>query len=219
MTEQALATRNLIELGSQLEVNAKCEALMRLMELNSQLDTETDLLEDAEQSNYEERERLVAEMLQDPVPSFGYKFALLQLLYEARTFSSTDSMGTTVDEFVTRDPSRVKADLHFREVTYPSGSVERVVEVPRRDTTELPFFVSLQDGDLRIACSVYERGAYQRREVPTESDAGERLLGEFFRHTIVAGDYLSTRSPQAIASADAQARGFLATKLVEQHSI
>lgn len=218
MTEQAFVTREQRELTSQQEVDATCEVIMRLMDLNARLDTELVQAED-EQSIREERDRLVAELLEAPARSFNYKFSLLQLLYGNRTFSSTDKMGASVDEFVTRGPERDKADLHFREVAYPSGSVERIVEVPLRQQAALPFFVSLQDGDLRIACSVYERGGYHRREVSADSDAGRRLLGEFFRHTIVAEDYLSTRSPEEIATADAQARRFFLLKTTEQRSV
>lgn len=216
MTEQALAHRT-VEIDNQQEVDATCEAIMRLMDLNTQL--ELDLTDEEQHTIHEDRERLVAELLQDPVRSFGFKFSLLQLLYGNRTFTSTDSLGTTVDEFVTRNPAREKADLHFRELSYASGTVERVVEVPRIEDGELPVFVSLTDDELRIVCSVYQRGNYDRIEIPADSDTGKRLLGDFFRHTIVAGDYMSTRSPQEVSEADAQARRFLSTKLIEDRTL
>lgn len=191
---------------------------MRLMDLNTQLD-EPGVFESEQRTIHEERERLIAELLLDPVRSFHYKFSLLQLLYENRTLHETDMLGTSMGQFVTRNPARVKADLHFRELTYASGNVERVVEVPREQELAEPFFISLKGDQLRIAASVYQRGRYDRVEVPADSDHGQRLMGDFFRHTIVAGDYMSTRSPQEVADADAQARQFLARKITTQRTL
>ena len=216
MIEQTFAPRT-VETDNQHEVDATWQAIIRLMDLNTQLD-ELGVLKDSKESVHQERERLIAELLKDPVRSFGFKFSLLQLLYENRTLTETDGLGTTVDQFVTRNPARSQADLHFRELAYDSGSVERVVEVPRADEPGLPFFVSLKNDTLRIAASVYQRGQYDRVEVQPDSAMGERLLGDFFRHTIVAEDYLSTRSPQEVADADAQARQFLSRKLTAQRT-
>jgi hypothetical protein len=107
--------------------------------------------------------------------------------------------------------------LHFRELQYDSGSVERVVEVTRPES--LPYFISLKDDELRIACTVYERGQYRRTPLDPASFGGERLLDEFFTHYTDARDQLKTRGASDIDVADAQAQRFLLAKIAQDRRL
>lgn len=213
---------------SQHEVDSTFNELTitTLLDLNEQIassdmpaGTLIDLQADTVTDLRRQRDELLERLLEDPARLFDTHFSLLKNMYDGRTFTETDYTGVRMDQFVTRDPSRSKADLHFRELEYASGVVERVVEVPQRDEPGLPFFISLKDGNLRIAASVYRRGRYDRIEIEADSDRGMRLMNEFFTHAIVASDLVYQRTPEEAAEADAQAKRFLAHKLIEQRTL
>lgn len=173
---------------------------------------ETDLQAEKLAELTEERDRLLVEVLQEPAVAFAKEFELLGRLYEGRTLTETDSMGTTVSHFVTRDPSRQKADLHFRHIEYESGTTEQIVEVPGKDSEEAPYFISLKNNELRLATTVYHRGMNQRVEVDAASSQGARMLVNFFSHSVTASGLMYNRLPDEITEADAQALEFLKAK-------
>ncbi|MGB3946324.1 MAG: hypothetical protein WBK76_05840 [Candidatus Saccharimonadales bacterium] len=217
MSEQLLyAPTEQTEQLSQQEVDARFEMITQLIDLNSQLDG--DLQAELALELRAERDRLVGELMDNPVEAFRYEFALLRQLYEGRTRTDVDSMNNTVSQFVTRDPSRQKADLHFRHIEYDSGNVEEVVEVPRKGVG-LPFFISAKNDEMRITSSVYHRGRYDRVEVDPASEAGKQLLREFFTHTIVASDLVYNRTPDQIQQADQQAVLFMMHKYIRDRTI
>jgi hypothetical protein len=158
------------------------------------------------------RDELLAEVLAEPATAFLHEFTELSRLYEGRTRHDWDGLGTKTSEFVTRDQTRQRADLHFRRLDYASGSTERVVEVPRHDDGALPFYISLKDDHLRLAATVYQRGGYERVEVDPLSEPGERLLIEFFTHSITASGLVYNRTSDEIGQADRQAASFLYAK-------
>jgi hypothetical protein len=162
-------------------------------------------------------EQLHARIMARPKDAFDVYFTIFARLYEGRTFTETDSLGTAVSQFVTRNPERTEADLHFRELQYDSGSVERVVEVTRPES--LPYFISLKDDELRIAYTVYERGQYRRKSLDPASPSGEGLLDEFFTHYTDARDQLKTRGASDIDTADTQAKQFLLAKVARDRRL
>jgi len=202
---------------TQYEVDARFESIVQLMELNSQLDG--DLQADYAEALRAERDRLVGELMQDPVEAFQHEFALLERLYDGRTLTEVDSLGNTVSQFVTRNPSRQRADLLFRHIQYDSGSVERVVEVPRREESGLPFYISVKEGNLRLAATVYRRSRYERLEIDPTSHQGRQLLQEYFTHTIVASDLVYNRTPEEIELADRQAVRFMYAKQARDRTV
>ena len=203
---------------SQHEVDARFATIVKLIELNSQLDA-ADLQAGRAEDLRVKRDQLVGELLQNPIESFSYEFALLSRLYEGRTRTNVDSMGNTVSQFVTRDPARQKADLQFRHIEYYSGNIEQVVEVPGRGAAGLPFFISVKEGAMRIAATVYHRGRYDRVEVDPASSRGTQLLQEYFKHTIVASDLVYNRTPEQIEQADRQAVRFMQEKYIRDRTI
>lgn len=168
----------------------------------------TDLIDCGSMSDEDLQQRI----MEKPGIAFDVYFTVLQRLYQGRTRTDTDSLGTVVSQFVTRNPERTRADLHFRELAYDSGSVERVVEVTRPQGQ--PFFVSYKDNHLRIATQVYSRGMNRRVEVDPDSPRGEQLLEAFFSHYTDARDQVMARSETEADAANAQAVRFLHAKLV-----
>ena len=212
-------THQIAPIVEQEQQESDIEKLVQLLELN--LAVSSRKLDDAfDAATVQTRNMLLEELSEDPVRLFETHFQLLQGMYQGRTIAEQQYDGTVVQQFVTRNPARERADLHFRELTYASGSVERVVEVPRNtDEGGLPFFVSLRDDQLRIAASVYRRGNYERIEVPADSDKGEELLSSLFTHAIVASDLVYNRTPEQASEADAQARQFLARRVNELRTL
>lgn len=212
-------THQIAPIVEQEQQESDIEKLVQLLELN--LAVSSRKLDDAfDAATVQTRNMLLEELSEDPVRLFETHFQLLQGMYHGRTIVEQQYDGTVVQQFVTRNPARERADLHFRELTYASGSVERVVEVPRNtDEGGLPFFVSLRDDQLRIAASVYRRGGYERIEVPADSDKGEELLSSLFTHAIVASDLVYNRTPEQASEADAQARQFLARRVNELRTL
>ncbi len=198
---------------SQAEVDARFDGIIQLLELNAELnqDLQADRIADLQRM----RSELLADLLNNPTEAFLYEFTLLKRLYENRTLVETDSLGTTVSQFVTRDPARKKADLHFRDLQFQSGSVEQMVEVPGDDVGDEPFFVAVRDGELRLTARTYHRGEYRRTNIDPESPTGLRLLTKFFTHSITASDLVYNRTPDKASQADEQARRFLYTRLAE----
>lgn len=194
----------------QAEVDVRFEQIIDLIELNHQLDS--DLQADRIEELEAKRDALLAELLLDPVAAFDQEFTLLSRLYEGRTLRDTNLLGTVTDEFVTRDKTRTKADLHFRELHYSSGASERIVEVPGEEPDQLPFFIALKDDTLTVTYMVYRRGQYERVNTEPESDLGKRLLKGFLTHSITASDLVFNRTSDEITAADMQARSFLSAK-------
>lgn len=199
----------------QDEIDALFRDITDLIDLSSldDLDLQADAIDELE----EKRDQLHAKVMERPADAFGVYFTILKRLYEGRTLTETDSLGTVMNQFVTRNPERTKADLHFRELSYGSGSVEQVVEVPREDG--LPFYISLKDDQLRMAATTYRRGMYRRVELDPTSDRGEQLLEEFFMHYTDARDQLKTRSTSELVQADSQATRFLVSKIARERTL
>ncbi len=163
------------------------------------------------------RDELLAEIFREPAKAFEKEFDELGRLYTGRTRTS-HSDGMTIKQFVTRDPARMKADLHFVERDHSDGSIERIVEVPATHAEDTSFYVSLKDEELRLATSVYSHGKSSQAEVEPESPEGMQLLSKFFTHTIIASDLMYNRTPDEIKDADLQAKQFLQNKLTSLHS-
>lgn len=226
---ELLGTQTEAKQRSQQEYDDEFGHITRLIRLNSELavmveerensglvpDTfEPDLQAEVIARLTEERDAILLEILQDPREAFAHEFELLSRLYEGRTRHETDMLGNTHEEFVTRDPSRSKADLHFRRIGYVQGTQERVVEVPG----STPDYISLKGDTLRLATTVYERGMDRRVEIDPDSERGNRMLMNFFSHSITASDLMYNRQPAEIAEADAQARLFLHEKIQRQRN-
>ena len=228
-------------LGTQTEANQRSQQeyddefgrMTRLIRLNSELAViveersssgarpgifEPDLQAESIARLTAERDAILSEILQNPEAAFAHEFELLSRLYVGRMSQDTDTLGNTYEEFVTRDPSRQKADLHFRRIEYVQGSQERVVEVPGDSPDQSPYYISLKGDALRLATTVYERGRYQRVELDPVSGDGTRMLMNFFSHSITASDLMYNRQPAEIAEADAQARLFLHEKIQRQRN-
>lgn len=210
-------TFNESEVLEQHEVDAKFHSIIQLIELNSLLDN--DLQADKIAALKRERDEIVGDLLSNPTEAFAYEFSLLARLYEGRTLSDTDTMGTQVNQFVTRNLSRERADLHFRDVTFSSGGNRRTVEVPRTVGDSLPFYITLNDNELEISSTVYERGQYIRKPIDVHSPQGQKLLTGFFTHSFVASDLVYNRTPEQIEQADKQARIFLVRKIVADRTV
>ena len=115
----------------QHEVNARASDMFEMMGINATL-AYVDLQEDVVEQLRARRDELLRGFLERPAEAFVSEFNLLKRLYEGRTMTY-DYGHSSSSEFVTRDSARVKADLHFREVSFDSGAVKQTVEVPRAE--------------------------------------------------------------------------------------
>lgn len=208
-----------VAIAQLIDINSRLAALIEEFETREVKPDifEPDLQAEAIAALTEQRDALLAEIMQAPEASFAHEFELLGRLYEGRTSRSTDSLGNVCAEFVTRDPARQRADLHFRYIEYAGGSLEQAVEVPGSEADSAPYVISLKGG-LRIATSVYSRGQNHRIEIDPDGDQGARMLMNFFAHSITASDLMFNRTPDEIAQADAQAVRFLRDKQYRQRN-
>lgn len=178
----------------------------------------SDLPADRLQYLEDERHELVAQLLEHPEESVMAEVDLLARSYKGRTMTGVDYEGIKTTQFVTRDPERMKADLHFRVTEFPSGHSRIRIEVPLRDERyELPepFFLILDtDNGLTIEQRVYERGEYRYKAVDPASDRGRDKLWRFFTYSITATDLLDNRPLDEQQQADAQAKAMLRHKIL-----
>lgn len=203
-----------IESLTQHEIDSQFDAIVfELIGVNSALDN-NDLQADVIQALREKQSELLSDLLKHPLDAVHHEFELLKRLYEGRTRVSTGQLGVVTSEFVTRDPDRQKADLHFREVTYESGASARIVEVPSREPAGLPFFAIARADELVLEQIVYKRGEFRHIQLDPASVPGQRLMVEFLTHSIAASDLMYNRSPDQIDDADQQALRFLRTKKI-----
>ena len=144
-------------------------------------------------------------------------------LCEKRSITSVDYANVRTTQFVTRDPERKKADLHFRIVEYPSGITELKTEVPLRgglyeDDDHFFFISASSEGDLRVEQRLYRRGSYEYQTLPlTEDGMGLKRLKTFFMYSTEAVHLSYTRQADERSAADDQAKKFLHDKLRASH--
>lgn len=207
MSEQ-LGIIDQFSVQDQAEIDTRFEQIIALIEINTQLDEDLQAEQVAELRAL--RDALLGELLMKPLEAFDQEFTLLRRLYEGRTRENVDDMGVRVRQFVTRNPELQKADLHFREIDYPSGSTERVVEVPHDsdDNGLQSYFIRLKGNELRIEALKWNH----RVNIEPGSEVSQRLLREFFCRSIVASDLMYNRLPDEISAADTQALEYLDVK-------
>ena len=207
MSEQ-LGIIDQFSVQDQAEIDTRFEQIIALIEINTQLDEDLQAEQVAELRAL--RDALLGELLMKPLEAFDQEFTLLRRLYEGRTRENVDDMGVMVRQFVTRNPELQKADLHFREIDYPSGSTERVVEVPHDsdDNGLQSYFIRLKGNELRIEALKWNH----RVNIEPGSEVSQRLLREFFCRSIVASDLMYNRLPDEISAADTQALEYLDVK-------
>lgn len=188
-----------------------------VLHLNAELDR-SGLATDRMEYLTDERGELIDQLLQNPEQSILAEVGLLARNYRGRIVQGVDYDGTETVQFVTRDPERMKADLHFRIVEFPSGRSKVAIEVPVRDNnyaSSEPFFITIDSEDgLSIQQRVYERGEYRYKQLDPTDESGRERIWQFFTHSITATDLVDNRSQEEIHDADSQAHKMLIDKIL-----
>lgn len=188
-----------------------------VLHLNAEL-SRHDLTADRQSYLNDERRELVGELLARPEEAILAEVDMLARRYQGRSLAGVDYSGMRTTQFVTRDPERMNADVHFRLLEFPSGKSRIRIEVPSgehgADGAGEPFFIELDsDKGLSIEQRVYERGRYQYKSIETGTDQGRDRLWRFFTHSFMATDLLDNRSVAEQQAADQQAFEMLRHKL------
>lgn len=193
------------------------EDVTAVLHLSAELER-SGLSEDRQHYLEDERRLLVEELMERPEESILAEIDILARSYRDRSISGVDYDGVTTTQFVTRDPERMKADLHFQISDYASGKSVVRVEVPLRgemyETAE-PFFISIDtEQGLTIEQQHYARGLNRRMRIDPASELGKDRLWRFFTHSIMATDLLDNRPKEEQAQANARARQMLRDKIL-----
>lgn len=196
-----------------IDLNGRLEQLDLQAEYRQGLEAQRDTL-------LRQQEAAIAEKLEHPLESTSEIVEVLSALYSDRTIETVQH-GTQVREFITRDlrdSQKTGIDLHFRDLTYPDGNHETVIEVPMRNFGShgdgLPFYVVLNDDEMYIEQKFYRRGEYRYATYTADTDPVnyQDRLRRFFGFSYVATDVLSTRQPDAVEKANHEALELLRHK-------
>lgn len=193
------------------------EDVTAVLHLGAELER-SGLSEDRQHYLEDERKALVEQLLERPEESILAEVDILARSYRDRSISGVDYDGVTTTQFVTRDPERMKADLHFQISDFASGKSVVRIEVPLRgemyETAE-PFFISIDtEQGLTIEQQHYSRGLNRRTRIDPTSELGKDRLWRFFTHSIMATDLLDNRPTEEQDQANVQARQMLRDKIL-----
>lgn len=174
-----------------------------LDELSDQVDLQSDRAGELNR----ELDELLEVFVDNPAISMKAEFQLLTQLYQDRSVSHTDSLGSTYTEFVTRDSSAQSIDHHFRLITFSNAKQWLRDETTFDNTLETPCIFLLQDDTLTVTRRRYHRGEWT--EVALESSVEHEMIKKFFKDTLLAAHLAYTRHPEEVETANRAALALL----------